>query len=155
FVRGSLAQPLFNTAIPHSLNRGDAEVLIAEQQLNLAVEQQLHAARLTFYSAIYNRELLSVRERQRARLEENVASQNDRYQAGVADRSAFTSATIEARELDPLVEGARRGYSAAQLQLAEFMGVALSSNQILPEPDGELVFTPVNIDLNTETATAL
>ena len=155
FVRGSLAQPLFNTAIPHSLNRGDVEVLIAEQQLNLAVEQQLHAARLTFYSAIYNRELLSVRERQRARLEENVASQNDRYQAGVADRSAFTSATIEARELDPLVEGARRGYSAAQLQLAEFMGVALSSNQILPEPDGELVFTPVNIDLNTETATAL
>ena len=155
FVVGSLAQPLFNTAIPHSLNRGEVEVLIAEQQLNLAVEQQLHAARLTFYSAIYNRELLSVRERQRARLDENVASQNDRYQAGLTDRSAFTSATIEARELDQLVEGARRGYSAAQLQLAELMGVALSSNQTLPAPDGELVFTPVNVDLNTETAAAL
>src|SRR6266404_2354274 len=51
FVRGSLTQPLFNAAIPASFRRGDIEVLIAEQQLNLAVEQQLHAARLAFYSA--------------------------------------------------------------------------------------------------------
>src|SRR5262249_23686222 len=82
-------------------------------------------------------------------------SQNERYQAGVVDRSAFTTATVEARELDPLVEGARRAYGAAQLQLAEFMGVALSSNVTLPAPDGELSFTPVNIDLNTETAATL
>ena len=155
FVRGSLTQPLINAAIPPSFRRGDVEVLIAEQQLNLAVEQQLHAARLAFHSAIYNRELVSVREKQRTRLDENVASQNDRYQAGLVDRSAFTTATVEARELDPLVEGARRAYSAAQLQLAGFMGVALSSNATLPAPDGELSFTPVNIDLNTETAAAL
>src|SRR5262249_19694543 len=155
FVRGSLTQPLINAAIPPSFRRGDVEVLIAEQQLNLAVEQQLHAARLAFHSAVYNRELVSVREKQRTRLDENVASQNDRYQAGLVDRSAFTTATVEARELNPLVEGARRAYSAAQLQLAEFMGVALSSYVTLPVPDGELSFTPVNIDLNTETAAAL
>jgi len=107
FVRGSLTQPLLNTAIPHSFRRGDIEVLIAEQQLNLAVEQRLHAARLSFYSAAYNRELLSAREKQRTRLDENVASQNDRYRAGVVDRSAFTTASVEARELDPLVENAR------------------------------------------------
>src|SRR5262249_24178093 len=110
---------------------------------------------LAFHSAVYNRELVSVREKQRTRLDENVASQNDRYQAGLVDRSAFTTATVEARELNPLVEGARRAYSAAQLQLAEFMGVALSSYVTLPVPDGELSFTPVNIDLNTETAAAL
>ena len=61
FVRGSLTQPLFDVAIPHSLTRGNIEVLIAEQQLNLAVEQQLHAARLAFYSALYNRDLQEVR----------------------------------------------------------------------------------------------
>ena len=155
FVRGSLTQPLINAAIPPSLRRGDIGVLIAEQQLNLAVEQQLHAARLSYYSAVYNRELLSVREKQRTRLDENVASHNDRYRAGVVDRSAFTTATVEARELDPLVETARRGYSAAQLQLAEFMGVALSSSTTLPAPDGELTFTPVNVDLSNETAAAL
>src|SRR5438067_9168385 len=53
FARGSFTQPLINAAILPSLRRGDIEVLIAEQQLNLAVEQQLHSARVAFYSSIY------------------------------------------------------------------------------------------------------
>ena len=146
---------MINAAILPSLRRGDIEVLIAEQQLNLAVEQQLHAARVAFYSAIYNRELLSVREKQREHLDENVASQGDRYQAGLVDRSAFTTATVEARELDPLVESARRGYAAAQLQLSQEMGVALSSDVVLPSPEGELSFAPMDVDLSAETAAAL
>src|SRR5690242_18042772 len=35
FVRGAVTQPLIDVAIPHSLKRGNIEVLIAEQQLNL------------------------------------------------------------------------------------------------------------------------
>jgi outer membrane protein TolC len=155
FARGSLTQPLFNTAIPPSLRRGDVAVLIAEQQLNLVVEEQLHTARLAFYSALYNRELQSVREKQRGHLDENVASQSDRYQAGLVDRSAFTSATVEARALDPLVEDSRRGYAAAQLQLAQVMAVDLNSKASLPNPDGELSFAPADVDLNSETAAAL
>src|SRR5438477_3674176 len=155
FARGSLTQPLFNTAIPPSLRREDVEVLIAEQQLNLAVEEQLHTARLAFYSALYNRELQSVREKQRGHLDENVASQSDRYQAGLVDRGAFTSATVEARALDPLVEDSRRGYAAAQLQLAQVMAVDLNSKASLPNPDGELSFAPADVDLNSETAAAL
>jgi outer membrane protein TolC len=155
FVRGSLIQPFINAAIPPSFRRGDVEVFIAEQQLNLAVERQLHAARLTYYSAVYNRQLFSIRDKQRTHLDENVASQNDRYRAGLVDRSAFTTATIEARALDPLVEDARRSYGASQLQLAQLMGVALSSDVRLPAPEGELSFAPVNVDLNAETAAAL
>jgi outer membrane protein TolC len=155
FARGSLTQPLINAAIPPSLRRGNVELLIAEQQLNLAVEEQLHAARLAFYSAIYNRELQSVREKQREHLDENVASQSDRYQAGLVDRGAFTTATVEARALDPLVEGARRGYAAAQLQLAQAMALDLNSKAALPNPNGELSFAPVDVDLNSETAAAL
>ena len=155
FVRGALTQPLINTAIPPSLRRGDIEVLIAEQQLNLAIEQQLHAARLAFYSALYQRELRSLREKQQVRLDENVASQSDRYQAGLVDRSAFTTATVEAGELDPLVEGARRGYADAQLQLSQAMAKDLKSDGPLPEPDGQLTFATVDVDLNAETTTAL
>ncbi|HKR53078.1 MAG TPA: TolC family protein, partial [Chthoniobacterales bacterium] len=59
FVRGLLTQPLFNAAIPPSRRRGDVEILIAEQQLNVAVMEQLHAARLAFYAALFNRELES------------------------------------------------------------------------------------------------
>ena len=43
--RANLEQTLFNMAVPPSLRRGDIEVLIAQQQLNVAVVEQLHAAR--------------------------------------------------------------------------------------------------------------
>jgi len=115
----------------------------------------LHAARLAFYSALYNRELLSVRQKQRQRLDENVASQSDRYRAGLVDRSAFTTATVEARELDPLVESARRSYAAAQLQLSQIMAHDLSPGVALSEPEGELEFAPANVDLNSDTTAAL
>jgi outer membrane protein TolC len=155
FVRGSLTEPLFNAAIPPSLRRGDVGVLIAQQQLNLAVEEQLHAARVAFYSALYNRQLQSLREKQKRRLDENTASERDRYQAGLVDRSAFTAATVEEGELNPLVEAARQGYAAAQLQLTQLMGVSLSSEPQFPSPDGELSFSQTNIDLDAETAAAL
>src|SRR5205814_2270522 len=47
--RGVLTQTLFNAGLPASLRRGDVEVLIAQQQLNVAVVEQLHVARLAFY----------------------------------------------------------------------------------------------------------
>ena len=155
FVRGALNQPLIDMAIPHSLERGDIEVLIAEQQLNMAVEEQLHAARVAFYSALYQRDLRALREKQRLRLDENVASQSDLYNAGLVDRSAFTTATVEARGLDPMVEDAQRAYSAAQLQLGQAMAKDLKSNAPLPEPEGELTFATVNVDLSKEVNTAL
>jgi outer membrane protein TolC len=155
FVRGSLTQPLVNVAIPPSLRRGDIEVLIAEQQLNLAVEQQLHAARVAFYSALYQRQLQSLRETQRTRLEENVASQSDRYQAGLVDRSAFTTATVEARELDPMVEGARRSYADAQLQLSQAMATDVKPDGSMPEPEGQLTYAAADVDLSAETTAAL
>jgi outer membrane protein TolC len=155
FVRGNLTQPLFNAAIPPSFRRGDVDVLIAQQQLNVAVVEQLHAARLAFYSALYNRELQSIRQKQQQHLDENVASQKDRYEAGLADRSAFTSATVEARELDSQIETSRRAYAAACLTLSQTMAADLKSNGKQPEPEGELQFAPVNLDLDSETATAL
>ncbi|PYK45266.1 MAG: hypothetical protein DME53_05675, partial [Verrucomicrobia bacterium] len=39
--RGTLDQTLFSMAVPPSLRRGDIEVLIAQQQLNVAVVEQL------------------------------------------------------------------------------------------------------------------
>jgi outer membrane protein TolC len=67
--RGNLEQTLFNMAVPPSLRRGDIEVLIAQQQLNVAVVEQLHAARLAFYAALYNRSLVSIRDEQLQKLQ--------------------------------------------------------------------------------------
>ena len=155
FGRGALSQALFNRAIPPSRRLGEVDVLIAQQQLNVAVVEQLHAARLAFYAALYNRQLASLRQEQRQRLDENAASQQQRYRAGLSNRSAFTGATVQARELDSLIETAQRAYGEARLKLAEAMGEDLGPNALLPEPEGELTFAPVNVDLASETARAL
>jgi outer membrane protein TolC len=152
--RGSLEQALFNMAVPHSLRRGDIEVLIAQQQLNVAAVEQLHAARLAFYAALYNRSLKSIRDEQLQTSEENVATQKNRFDAGLADRSAFTSATLQTDELIPQIEGAERAYREAQLNLAQAMGIDPAKSS-LPEPDGELEFASMHIDVAAETAAAL
>jgi outer membrane protein TolC len=152
--RGGLDQTLFNVAVPHSLRRGDVGVLIAQQQLNVAVVEQLHAARLAFYAALYNRSLESIRKEQQQRLQENVATQKNRFDSGLADRSAFASASIQAFDLVPQIESARRAYLDAQLQLARAMAID-PAKRILPEPDGELQFVPMHVDLSSETAAAL
>src|SRR6266436_1464057 len=151
---GNLEQTLFNMAVPPSLRRGDIEVLIAQQQLNVAVVEQLHAARLAFYAALYNRSLESIRDEQRQKLEENVATQKNRFEAGLTDRSAFTSATVQADELVPQIENAHRAYREAQLNLVQAMGIDPAKSS-LPNPEGELTFVPTHLDLDSDTAAAL
>ena len=152
--RGVLTQTLFNAGLPASLRRGDVEVLIAQQQLNVAVVEQLHAARLAFYAALYNRSLESIRSEQQRRLQENVTTQRTRFEAGLADKSALTSATVQASELETQIEGAHRAYLGAQLELASAMGID-PAKASLPEAEGELQSVPVRVDLDSETAAAL
>jgi outer membrane protein TolC len=152
--RGVLTQTLFNAGLPASLRRGDVEVLIAQQQLNVAVVDQLHAARLAFYSTLYYRSLESIRREQQRRLQENVTTQRTRFEAGLADKSALTSATVQASELDTQIESAHRAYLGAQLELAEAMAINPAKTS-LPEPEGELQSIPVRVDLDSETAAAL
>ena len=153
-VRGALTQTLFNAGLPASMRRGDVEVLIAQQQLNVAVVEQLHAARLAFYGALYNRSLESIRREQQQRLEENVATQRTRYEAGLADKSALTSATVQASELNTQIESAHRAYLGAQLQLAVALAID-PAKASLPEPEGELQSIPIRVDIDSETAAAL
>jgi outer membrane protein TolC len=152
--RGVLTQTLFNAGLPASLRRGDVEVLIAQQQLNVAVVEQLHAARLAFYTALYNRSLESIRSEQQRRLQENVTTQRTRFEAGLADKSALTSATVQASELATQIEGAHRAYLDAQLQLALAMAID-PAKASLPEPEGELQSVPIRVDLDSEIAGAL
>src|SRR6266513_4021679 len=152
--RGNLGQTLFNMAVPASLRRGDVEVLIAQQQLNVAVVEQLHAARLAFYAALYNRSLESLRREQQRRLQENVTTQKNRFEAGLTDKTALASATVQASELDTRIEGAHRTYLDARLQLAVAMGID-PAKASLPEPEGELHSIPMRVDVDSETAAAL
>src|ERR1700737_4671180 len=137
FAYGTFSQPLFDARIPASYRRGNVELLIAQQQLNIAMETQLHATRLAFYSALYNRSLQTLHEGQRQHLEENVSSQKARYEAGLVDHRALTSAQLQTRELDPRVESARRGYADARLKLSEAIGGNLEGKAPLREREGD------------------
>ena len=131
--RGLLDQTLFGMAVPPSLRRGDIEVLIAQQQLNVAVVEQLHAARLAFYTALYNRSLESIQDEQRQKLEENVATQKNRFEAGLTDRSAFTSANVQADELVPQIETAHRALQGRTIKTGRSDGDR-SCEIIAPQP---------------------
>ncbi len=121
-ARGFFTQPLFNAAIPSSGRRGNVEILLAQQRLNVAIVEQLHATRIAFYTALFDDSLRQLGEAQRKRLAENVSTQSARYEAGQADRGAVASAKLLEQELNPHIEEARRGYQGALLALATSMG---------------------------------
>src|SRR5439155_10449569 len=152
--RGTLDQTLFSMAVPPSIRRGDLEVLIEQQQLNVAVVDQLHATRLEIYTELYNRSLEPIRGEQRQKLEDNVATQKNRLEAGLVDRSTVASATVQADELVPQIETAQRAFREGQLNLALAMGID-PAGSALPEPEGELEFIPARIDVDAETTAAL
>ena len=155
FAYGNFSQPIFNAIVPPSFRRGDIELLIAQQRLNVSVVEQLHAVRLAFYTAIYNRSLRRVRAEQRERLEQDVSSQKERYQSGLASRDVLVGAEVQSRELDPRIEVAQRAYDGAVLKLAEAMDEDLGPGAKLPEPEGELNYASVGVDLDREIKRAL
>jgi len=154
-ARGFFTQPLFDAAVPASRRRGDVEVLLAQQRLNVAIVEQLHAARIAFYTALLNDSLRDLGETQRQRLAENVSTQAERYQAGKSDRGAMTSARLLEQELNPRIEEVRRGFQGAQLTLATIMGDDVGPTGNVGRPDGELQFATIGYHLRTETAAAL
>jgi outer membrane protein TolC len=154
-ARGFFAQPLFDAAVPASRRRGDVEVLLAQQRLNVAVVEQLHATRIAFYTALFDDSLRELGEAQRQRLAENVRTQTERYQAGQSDRGAMASARLLEQELNPRIEEVRRGYQGAQLTLATIMGDDIGPSGNAVTPAGELTFADGDYDLRAETAAAL
>ena len=155
FARGFFTQPLFDAALPASRRRGDIEILLAQQRLNVAVVGQLHAARVAFYTALYNTSLRDLGEAQRQRLTQNVTAQAERYQAGQSNRAALISAQLLERELEPRIQEVQRGYEGALLTLATIMGSDPKQSAAPVKPVGDLGFAAVNYDLPSETATAL
>jgi outer membrane protein TolC len=155
FGRGEFAQPLFNVAIPASYRRGNIELLLAQQRLNVATMEQLHAARIAFYTAAYHRSLSALAEEQRLRLEANVRAQSDRYETGTGQRGALNVARVLEQEVTPRIEESRRIGNGALLTLAQLMGANLAGGRELPVAEGELHYTPIDFDVESTAATAL
>lgn len=130
-------------------------MLIALQQLNMAMVDQLYRARVSYYSGVYNRQLKQLAQDQRLHLEGNASTQQARYQSGVAQRGALLGAEMQTRELDPRIEAADRAYQGAALSLADTMGDDLTGRFPLPQMESELKYSAVPIDAASAADLAL
>lgn len=155
FAYGGITQPLFNAAVPASRRRGDVEVLIAQQRLNVAMVEHLHSARVAFYTGLYNRSLKQVREEQQERLQQISISQKARYEAGLTERGVFVGAETQSRELVPRIDAAQRAYDGAVIRDVELMGDDLTGKTPLPKLEGELTYRPIALDIDAEAKAAL
>jgi outer membrane protein TolC len=155
FGFGGLTQPLFNASIPASWRRGDIEVLIAQQRLNVAVVEQLYAARVAYCGGLYNRSLKQLGQQQREHMQGITDTQKARYESGLAQRDAFIQSEMQTRDLDPRIEAADRAYQGAALQLADIMGDDLTGRTPLPMLESELSYRAVPFDVATATTAAV
>ncbi len=155
FARGALTQPIFNAAVPASWRRGNVELLVAQQQLNVAVTGQLHAARVAFYTALYNKALSDLGQAQSERLSANAASEAERYRGGQTERSAVSAARSLEEELQPRIADAQRAYDGARLTLAQTIAAPIGPSTSLPKPEGDLRLRQVDFDLARESEAAV
>jgi outer membrane protein TolC len=88
-------------------------------------------------------------------LQQNAASQSQRYQAGLVGRGVSVGAEVQASELQPAVEASDHAYQTATLKIVEAIGQDLGPSAHLPEPAGELKYAPINIDMPAEVKRTL
>ncbi|MEP6955476.1 MAG: TolC family protein [Chthoniobacterales bacterium] len=155
FGRGSLTQPLFQAAIPASYRRGDLELLIAQQRFNVAMTEQLHAARIAYLTAAYQDSLRTVAEEQEQRLAGNARAEAQRYEAGKANRGAVTVARLLQQELKPRIEESRRISNGALLQLAQGMADELGPGGKLPAVETALLWHDAPGDVEAQAPAAV
>ena len=150
------SQPLFDVAIPASYRRGDIEVLLAEQRLNVAVIEQLHTARVAYYTAAYHESLLTLGEAQRQRLESNARAQT-RSLRSRPRRSAGGHRGASARAGSETAHGRiapgreRRAPHSSAARWATNLG----PNAKIADGRNDLSFAALTLDADAESAAAL
>jgi outer membrane protein TolC len=119
---GSLTQPLFDAAIPASWRRGSAEVAIARQNFAVVVSAQLHAVRLQYYQALFQRDTAAVLQSIADRLDANAKTAGDLAKAGLATQQALLQAQVQRANFGPPILAAEGGYRTALTALLGLMG---------------------------------
>ena len=160
-VTAQFSQPLFDAGVPPSLRRGRLEVILAQQNLNRAVTDRLHEARLIFLQALYLRDLVAVHEELDRHLQANVQSEQQRYDVGAANEAELKAAKIQQLNLELNLANLRADGFATVTRLAEVCGRDPSqhtngaSRLWLPKPVGALRYEPTPVDLAQQSAYAL
>jgi outer membrane protein TolC len=160
-VTAQFSQPLFDAGVPPTLHRGRLEVILAQQNLNRAITDRLHEARLVFLLSLYLRDLVAVHEELDKHLQANVQSEQQRLDIGASNEAELKAAKIQKLNLELTLANLRGYYFSNVMRLAEICGrdPTQRTNGIsqlwLPKPVGALRYEPVKINLAQESAYAL
>jgi len=160
-ITAEFSQPLLDAGVPPSLRRGRWEVVVAQQNLNRAVTERLHEARLIFLQALYLRDLVAAHEELDKHLQANVRSEQQRLDVGAGSEAALKSAKIQQLNLELDLANLRNSYFSTVMRIAGIcgrdtaQGTNGSAQLSLPKPVGALRYEPVKVDLAQESAYAL
>jgi outer membrane protein TolC len=160
-VTAQFSQPLFDAGVPPSLHRGRLEVILAQQNLNRAITDRLHEARLIFLQAQYLRDLIAIHVELDQHLQANVQSEQQRHDVGAANEAELKAAKIQQLNLELNLTNLRAEYFSTVTRLAEVCGRDPSRNtngasQVwLPKPVGALRYELVQVDLAQQSSYAL
>ncbi len=128
FFSGNASQALFDYSIPAAWRRGEIETRVAAQNFYVTAVTVLHAARLQFYQALYERESGEIFREIGSRLAQNERNQREGFAAGVVSQLAPLQARLQQYNLETPTLAAGGNYRAAVITLLQLMGRDLGSD---------------------------
>ncbi len=154
-ITGGFSQPLFDVSVPPKWRMGNLALPLAQQNLNVAVSTQLHAARQAYLRALHARGVLGVLAEIDAALERNQKFEKERVNAGLGAKSDLIRAEVQRLNRGPERDAFLASYRTQIVNLANISGADLQASGPLPyRPLGHLTYRPFSVDLGKLNAEA-
>lgn len=147
-ITGAFSQPLFDVSVPPLWRLGNLAIPLAQQNLNLTLSNQLHAARQAYLRALHARAVLGVLAEIDAALQRNQTFEQQRLAAGLSARSDLIRAEVQRLNRGPERDAFLANYKKEMVNLANLAGADLKAAGPLPyRPRGHLIYQPFTLDL--------
>ncbi len=152
FALANFSQPVFNTGIAATWRRGQSEILVAQQKLNVAVSDRLQEVRSYYLRAQRLQQLIAVSEEIIQRLQGNVTSEQQRREVGTSGPRPVLQAKVQLLAAQAELTAFRREAFEMRTRLAKTMGRPMGQ---LPAVIGDLPHETVAFDWPAQAQLAL
>ncbi len=142
-ITAQFSQPVFNTGIAAVWHRGQSEVVVAEQNLNVVLSDRLQEVRTNYLRAQRLEQLIGLYEEIIQRLQSNVTSEQQRRDVGTTGPRPVLQAKVQVLAAQADLTAFRREAFEIRTRLAEAMGRPMGE---LPSVTGELTHETVSLD---------
>lgn len=128
----------------------------AELDILAVVNDVLLDVRSRYADVLLNRERIEVQEQSVKLLEEQLLTVKNRFEAGSVSQFEVLTAEVALANAQPDLINARNGFRISVDELRRAIGYnsSFADAQRVPKFEGELVFSPVNYDLESSLAAA-